>query len=428
VENFVLNGRRVILKILDLFAGCGGLSEGFSYDPFEIVAHVEMDKDACKSLMTRSCYRKLLDSNNLNIYNDYLEKKISVEELHSLLSCEDKSRIINKEINNDTIENIFEIIDKLKGTEEIDGIVGGPPCQAYSTIGRAVNKQKLSFDERIYLYEYYIKFLEKYRPSFFLFENVKGLLSFKDQFSEKLFPKIIKQFEASGYEIATKLVDMSEYGVSQKRERLIIFGLKKDLIKDKINEVPYFELLLNYREKPISIKKLFSDLPRLKDGEENNSYTTTTIHSKVSEFYRGKNLSLSLNIARKHNARDKEIYILTLNKKMKGEQLKYYDIPEKLRTHKNVNSFVDRYKAIDGEKISHTIVAHISKDGHYYIHPDNEQNRSITVREAARIQGFPDDYYFESSRTAAYRQIGNAVPPYFSYKLAAALIKKLRRE
>lgn len=415
------------MKILDLFAGCGGLSEGFSYDPFEIIAHVEMDKDACKSLMTRSCYRKLLQTNKLNIYNDYLEKKITTEELHSFLSFEDKSRIINKEINSATIEDIFEIIDNFIGTEKIDGIVGGPPCQAYSTIGRAVNKQKIAFDERIYLYEYYIKFLEKYNPTFFLFENVKGLLSFKDQFSEQLFPKIIKQFEACGYDISTKIIDMSEYGVSQKRERLIIFGARKDLINDKLNQVSYFELLSKYREDPISIKELFSDLPKLKDGEERNRYNKSKAHSKVSSFYRSKNVPLSLNISRKHNDRDKKIYRLTLDKKLKGEQLKYYDIPVKLQTHKNINSFVDRYKAIDGEKISHTIVAHISKDGHYYIHPDMDQNRSLTVREAARIQGFPDDYYFENSRTAAYRQIGNAVPPYFSFKLAAAMIEKIKR-
>ena len=105
----------------------------------------------------------------------------------------------------------------------------------------------------------------------------------------------------------------------------------------------------------------------------------------------------------------------------RGINLKYDELPEELITHSNTKSFLDRYKAIDGDSVSHTVVAHISKDGHYYIHPDVKQNRSISVREAARIQGFPDNYYFETSRTSAFMQIGNAVPPKLSRKLAWAI-------
>lgn len=413
------------MKILDLFAGCGGLSEGFSYAPFEVIAHVEMDENACKSLLTRSCYRKLLKDKNLDFYNLYLEKKISMEELHAVLSENEKAQIINAEINDCTIDSIFKKIDSLKGKQKVNGIVGGPPCQAYSTIGRARNKIKIETDERIYLYEYYVKFLNRYEPDFFLFENVKGLLSFKDQYSEQLFPKIVDEFEECGYEVTTKLINVAEYGVSQKRERLFIFGKKKENNLISFNDTSFFSLLERYKETPISINELFADLPSLNDGQTKNFYTNKKPNSNVMKFYRNNNLSLSLNVARSHNARDKQIYKLSLAKKLTGEQLKYYDIPVELRTHKNTNSFVDRYKAINGTQISHTVVAHISKDGHYYIHPDIKQNRSITVREAARIQGFPDDYYFESSRTAAYKQIGNAVPPYFSHKLATALYDKV---
>ena len=111
-----------------------------------------------------------------------------------------------------------------------------------------------------------------------------------------------------------------------------------------------------------------------------------------------------------------------MNAKKRGKSLRYNDIPIELQTHSNTTSFLDRYKALDYDSVSHTIVAHISKDGHYYIHPDLRQNRSISVREAARIQGVPDSFYFESSRTTAFRQIGNAVPPILSFKIASAIL------
>ncbi|HHP7817663.1 TPA: DNA cytosine methyltransferase, partial [Streptococcus pyogenes] len=131
---------------------------------------------------------------------------------------------------------------------------------------------------------------------------------------------------------------------------------------------------------------------------------------------------------RPHNENDLKIYKLVLRAKKKGKNLRYIDIPEELQTHSNTTSFLDRYKALDYGSVSHTVVAHIAKDGHYYIHPDLRQNRSITVREAARIQGFPDDFYFEHSRTAAFKQIGNAVPPILSKKIAMAVIDFLRGE
>lgn len=384
-----------------------------------------MDKSACDSLLTRSCYRKLLKNGNLEYYELYLSKKITMQELHSILTEKEKLQVINKEINDDTLEGIFEQIDSLRDSKEIEGIIGGPPCQAYSTIGRARNKIKVGTDERIYLYEYYVKFLEKYKPNFFLFENVKGLLSFKDQYNESLFPKIISEFQNCGYEISSKLINVAEYGISQKRERLFLFGIKRTDSNRFYSSSSFFDLLMQYKEPPVTINELFSDLPILHDGEVNNFYSGKSRVPVVSKFYRNYNITLSLNVARKHNERDKEIYRLVVHKKKNNEQLKYYELPPNLKTHKNVNSFVDRYKAIKGDNISHTIVAHISKDGHYYIHPDELQNRSITVREAARIQGFPDNYYFENSRTSAFKQIGNAVPPFFSHKLAQTLLDKI---
>ena len=129
---------------------------------------------------------------------------------------------------------------------------------------------------------------------------------------------------------------------------------------------------------------------------------------------------------RQNNDNDLKIYKLVSDAKKHGVNLKYNELPEKLITHTNTKSFLDRYKAIDGDSVSHTVVAHISKDGHYYIHPDSKQNRSISVREAARIQGFPDNYYFETSRTSAFIQIGNAVPPKLSRKLAMSILDVLK--
>lgn len=206
---------------------------------------------------------------------------------------------------------------------------------------------------------------------------------------------------------------------------MFLFGEKKDANNLSVNAVPFFEILEEYKERALTVNELFSDLPPLIDGETNNNYYGDPKHGMLSKFYRRECLGLSLNISRKHNDRDKEIYKIAVEKKKSGQQLKYFDLPDNLRTHKNTTSFIDRYKVIDGGGNSHTVVSHIAKDGHYYIHPDTEQNRSITVREAARIQGFPDNFIFENSRTSAFKQIGNAVPPYFSNKLARALIDKM---
>lgn len=376
---------------IDLFAGCGGLSEGFYRQGFKALAHAEIDHWACETLRTRMKFYG---------YKDY------------------NREVIEHDI---TADDILERIDNAVNGRTVDVIIGGPPCQAYSTIGRAINEKKKKSDNRIYLYKYYLSFLNKYSPKFFIFENVKGLLSFKDVDGLLLLPKIKSEFRKAGYIISDKVINSSEYGVSQNRERLFIFGLRNDVKLDK----NFFDELEKLKEKPLNLKSLFNDLPSINAGEEGYNYRAIRLSYEKKKYYRNldEKIPLTLHMARPQTSNDLKIYKIVQEAKQSGRNIKYSELPSVLQNHSNKDSFLDRFKALDGTGYSHTVVAHISKDGHYYIHPSMEQTRSITVREAARIQGFPDNYYFENSRTAAFVQIGNAVPPILAKKIADTVTK-----
>src|SRR5699024_3040789 len=176
---------------------------------------------------------------------------------------------------------------------------------------------------------------------------------------------------------------------------------------------------------PPIINALFQDLPSINAGQTKNEYSSTPPNNFVKKNLRNNNDPLTQNICRPNNENDLSIYKIAAEEKKKNKNMKYSDLPVHLITHKKNNIFLDRFKAINGTGYSHTVVAHIAKDGHYYIHPDVKQNRSITVREAARIQTFPDDFYFENSRTSAFKQIGNAVPPHLSKILSKNILKNL---
>lgn len=409
-------------NVIDLFAGAGGFSEGFRKD-FNIVAHIEKDRAASKTLLLREIFYYLNEKKDLNLYSSYLKNDIDFETLLLEIPSYIKNKVVNNEINAENLPDIFEKLDTLLKDKEVDGIIGGPPCQAYSTIGRKRNESKKLDDERIYLFNFYADFLKKYQPNFFVFENVQGLVSFKDSQGNLLLPEMLKHFNTvlgeAEYTIDYRVINCGEYGVSQNRNRLFVVGVKSELLKNNV-----FENLIDYKEIPMNIKNLFSDLPSMKHNSINNSYIENT-YLKQKHYYRKFELPLTLNQSRKHNSRDLEIYKLAVKLRERGETLKYNELPERLITHKNTNAFLDRFKALSYDGLSHTVVAHISKDGHYYIHPDKEQNRSITVREAARIQSFSDDFYFEDSRTSAFVQIGNAVPPIFANKLSSAIVKSI---
>lgn len=391
-------------KIIDLFAGAGGLSEGFRRNNFDIIAHVEMDKDAAYTLKTREAFYYCKNNNMMNIYIDYIKHKISREQFYSYIPDYILNKVINEEISDTTLPKIFDNIDNILGDGEILGIIGGPPCQAYSIAGRSRMKDKMKNDPRNFLYLYYLEFLKKYKPKFFVFENVQGILSAKDG---TIFEDIKKRMKKLKYNIDYKLLDSNDFGVVQHRKRIIIIGYKEEL---NIN-YPKFDKF----DKLYNIKDLFYDLPQLKDGETNNNYKLSPNKCLQDLKIREDNWDvLTYNQSRILNENDKEIYKICI----KNKNIKYHELPENLIKHNNKQSFLDRFKVVDYNKPSHTMVAHISKDGHHYIHPDIKQCRSLTVREAARIQSFPDNYYFESSRTSAYKQIGNAVPVFMAEQIA----------
>lgn len=408
-------------NIIDLFSGAGGLTEGFRRPEYNILAHVEMSVDACQTLRLRDDYYQLKKRNMLQQYRNFLDGKISLSELEQQCGLRQKALTINETIDTGTIDGILAKIDSKLSNRQVHGIIGGPPCQAYSTVGRKRNEAKKETDRRIYLYRFYIQFLEHYKPEFFLFENVRGLLSFKDLDGKRLFPKMKQEFEAItdklGYHIDWKLIDCSEFGVPQERKRIILYGQRNDLPK-----FSFFERLADLQETPGTVGELFRDLPKLKAGETCNKYSKAQPCAFVVENLRTPASKLTQNVARPNRELDLKIYKIAAEKRAKHKILHYNDLPEDLQTHNNKKAFLDRFKAVPADGVSQTVVAHIAKDGHYYIHPDVEQNRSITVREAARIQTFPDDFYFMGSRTQAFKQIGNAVPPYLAKKMAQTIL------
>ncbi len=402
------------LSYIDLFAGAGGLSEGFIREKFEPVAHVEMSAEAADTLKTRIAFHHFSQKKNLTKYYSYLQQDISRNELWDSIPKHLLESVIHEEISDNTIESIFKKIDSQLDEKKVDVIIGGPPCQAYSLVGRSRDSNRMKGDKRNFLFRYYAKFLIRYKPKYFLFENVLGLLTAGNA---KYLNEMLELFDEIGYSAEMKVLNAEQYGVLQKRRRVIIIGRKG---KTKFHFPELKKMENNWQTK----RDLFFDLPYLKPGQELEvaDYTKSiNEYLKKTEIRNGIDYTTQ-HITRNHNDRDLEIYSLAIDKWLNDRQrLKYNDIPKRLQTHKNTEAFLDRYKVIDPTGYSHTVVAHIAKDGHYYIYPDLKQVRSISVREAARIQSFPDDYFFEGGRTAAFKQIGNAVPPLMAEKIAAAL-------
>ena len=412
------------LRYLDLFAGAGGLSEGFIRSGYEPVAHVEMDRAACFTLRTRTAYHWLKDQNQEERYADYLHRRITRAELYDYVPERLIQSVILAEITDNSLPRIFRQIDCFLNNKPLDLIIGGPPCQSYSLVGRSRSANGMKGDSRNYLYTYYAEFLKKYEPACFLFENVYGLLSAKEENGRLYLDNMRDLFFEYGYETECMKLSAENFGVPQSRKRVFLVGRRERPVRFNLPEP-------DTGSTEFLVREILSDLPPLSAGQGDagpcpvRSYHGTWMYDAG---IRNDGFPITWHQARPQNEQDLEIYRMAVDLWDKEEKRLAYDkLPERLKSHRNRYSFRDRFKVVAGNlPFSHAVVAHIAKDGHYYIHPDIDQNRSLTPREAARLQTFPDDYFFEShfeapQRSPAFRQIGNAVPVLLAQKIADKL-------
>lgn len=396
------------IKSIDLFAGCGGLLDGFEEtELYTTLAAVEWEKAPCKNLRIR------------------LKEKWNYENVEEIVMQFDIQRSDElfegwNEEKYGKSKGLDYIVNKNGG---IDVIIGGPPCQAYSIAGRVRDENGMKDDYRNYLFESYLKVVDRYKPKLFVFENVPGLLSAKP--GDKYIVDIIKQqFEEAGYYILEDLkeaiIDFTEYGVPQNRKRIIIVGLRKDYFdnyKEILKEF-YEEVLPNYKsDKKVTVRDAISDLPKLfplnHDIKFNGKRTSYTLPEPFVKNH----------VARWHSERDKRVFrILTTDiESGRNEYTSTQKLKDLYKEITGKESNVHKYYVLRWNMPSNLIPAHLYKDGLRHIHPDSEQLRTLTVREAARLQTFSDDYIFYGSNTETYKMIGNAVPPLFSKKLALAI-------
>ena len=445
--------------VIDLFAGCGGLSEGFKQAGFDMIAQVEMDKWACETLRTRHVYHGLKERGKGYLYHRYLRGQIGREnildrfpDLREAIS----HRVVQAALGEDGIDEILKRIEaskKFHGSPKFHVLLGGPPCQPYSLIGRARDPSRMENDNRHYLYRHYLQILQNVQPDFFVYENVPGLFSAKAR-GKEIFIKLLEDFSLlePAYEITPPLeqickeprsyiLDSADFHVPQTRKRLIVIGYKRSLERKNPGIKAIFRMLQkralkSKNEELLTVNDAISDLPELGPGEGSDGWFSPYNCSPNLRYYQRKMRKDSRGVlnhrARTHIESDLERYRFFIEHRMNGNgAATLNDLreqrPELVPNHKHLDKFVDRFKVQWWTRPSSTITAHIRKDGHYYIHPDISQCRSFTVREAARCQSFPDNFKFEGPRTEQFKQVGNAVPPLFACAIARAIIKELRK-
>lgn len=501
------------IKIVDLFAGPGGLGEGFSAfqaegrHPFKIAVSVEKDKFAHSTLRLRAYWRLLnrhgKSVDNLYSYYKGLTDRPWTEDTAELWE-EAGDEALQLELGEDQAQDdalLYDRIARLISNDEHWVLIGGPPCQAYSVIGRVRAGEKNKEDPRHRLYKEYLNVIRQFRPSIFVMENVRGMLSCQlDQ--GHIIHRILEDLACPGqsergakdhkYSIHSLVADTcykpgmnaaeldlkkfivqcEHYGVPQARHRVILVGIREDIIADlpkltpsapvtvwdAIEDMPALRSGLSRQEDSVDIWKNlvaseFDDLAKhagksgrrilaqiLRDAgkevsRENLSRGGRWIEGKygnpgshaalLHKWLQDKRLGGWLNHeTRSHMANDlrRYAYIATYASVEKKNPVgpKDFDLPGLAPNHANwkTGHFDDRFKAQLVSRPSTTITSHLSKDGHSFIHPDPTQCRSLTVREAARLQTFPDNYFFEGPRTAQYIQVGNAVPPLLAIQIA----------
>ena len=405
-------------SFIDLFAGCGGLSEGFYMQGLNGLAHIEWEIPMVDTLRNRLVQKW-----------NHTQSDAEAAVVH--FDIQKTEELIRGNWSDETLEMYGKTnasivsergLDGLVGNKSVDLIIGGPPCQAYSIAGRAQDPNSMKNDYRNYLFESFVKVVNHYRPKVFVFENVPGILSAKPG-DRYVMERIYEAFDEIGYEIRTpermkkSIYSSSDFQVPQERRRVIIFGVEKNgkyCLED-------FYSSLDSVKSSASIKTVFDaigNMPKfmplnkpLKVGNKNVS------HSLVGTRM------VSQHEARYHNPRDIDIF-----KKWISESMNDLPNEEKLSFYKEVsgkNSNHNKYRNLEWGKPSPTIVSHLYKDGLMFIHPDVKQARSITIREAALLQSFPIDFEFVGSSAYCFKMIGNAVPVLFAKSIAEAIVKVL---
>ena len=397
---------------IDLFAGCGGLGDGFeATKKYKGLAHVEWEATAAKTLENR------------------LSSKWGVTDATSKVFVFDIQRI--NELINGWDDPVFGSSRGLKYNlgkyGKVDVLIGGPPCQAYSIAGRVRDENGMHNDYRNFLFESYIDVMMWAKPDVFIFENVFGILSASPG-GISIIERIHKAFSGAGYitldNLKGAVFHLNEYGVPQKRTRVIIVGLRKKTYGKNSSQI-LENFYRDFRQKH-AVKKEMSAKEALK-GLIKFKPTISSENKKISHFPEASNV---LNhYPRFHSSRDIEIFRL-LAEDIRSGKNEYVTVEaiKKLYTLKTgKESAVHKYYVIRPDEPSNTIPAHLYKDGLRHIHWDPTQARSLTVREAARLQSFDDDYEFFGSMGDQYKMIGNAVPPKFAYLLATSLVEILRK-
>lgn len=407
---------------IDLFAGCGGLSEGFlQTDKFKGLAHIEWEQPMVKTLRQR-----LIDK----------WKHTEEEALKRVIRFDVQKTIelINGEWSEDT-KKMYEHdnhplivskgLDGLIENETVDLIIGGPPCQAYSIAGRAQDPNSMKDDYRNYLFESFVAIVDHYKPKAFVFENVPGLLSACPG-NKPVRERIYEAFKNIGYEIRTphamkdSVYCAEDYDVPQKRNRIIIIGTR---CNSQYNLEDFYQSLTLHKSKKKhkTVKDAIGNMPRILPMDKVVKIGRNNVSHQQLE---GE--AIDLHIPRYHGKRDQMLFLEWLGNNMnKCSQKEKMDFYTRITGHTSNHI---KYRNLEWNKPSPTIVAHLHKDGYMFIHPDIEQLRTITIREAAILQSFPLDYRFVASNPYCFKMIGNAVPVLFAKGIAEAmydvLIKK----
>lgn len=401
--------RRNKIKILDLFAGCGGLTDGFlQTQSFEEIAAVEWKEPQVKTLRNR------------------LRTKWGKQDVESTVILQDiqeEETLFKGSASNKGLDYLIE------NAGGIDVIIGGPPCQAYSIAGRVRDENGMKDDYRNFLFEHYLSIVKRYQPDVFIFENVPGLLSAQPT-GTPVVDIITTRFNENGYAITSSLksaiVNAADFGVPQVRKRIIILGIRKESFKyvnitDALEDF-YNSILPSFKaDRHISVREAIGDLPKCEPFFDRDHHKKRQSHSIPST-------PITWHKPRYNNQRDMETFqTLALDIETGRREYDSKKIAALYEEKIGSKSPIHRYHVLESELPSTTIIAHLYKDGNRFIHYDSSQCRSITPREAARLQSFSDDFEFIGSQSNVFEMIGNAVPPKLANSVAKALLTFLKK-